>query len=89
MNMRHEKTIICLMITRQIFDLMTGVLVANISFETPIHSVAVDPAELRLFSGGENGVIYETKLHEKPSSSSGEVLSRNTLESKATFTGHE
>lgn len=44
---------------------MNGCLLISIVFDTPIWSMATDLNEMILYSGGENGKVYETKLYKQ------------------------
>ena len=48
--------------TCKVYDILSGNLLISISFDEPLWSVVMDPAQNYLFVGGEKGNIYETKL---------------------------
>ena len=47
------------------YDNYSGNLLISISFDEPLWSVTMDPAQNFLFVGGEKGNIYETKLYDE------------------------
>ena len=72
----------------QIYDTASGDQLAVIYFLTPIHSLAMDSLGYFLFAGGQNGIIYETRLHEKEGTS-GELSSRKSKDALPVFIGHK
>ncbi|RWS25503.1 WD repeat-containing protein 18-like protein [Leptotrombidium deliense] len=69
--------------TCKVYEVLSGTLLVSLVFDTPLWSVAMDPAQYFLFIGGDNGNIYETRLYEKPS----QIISRNA-EQGPEFIGH-
>lgn len=67
----------------KLYNVLTGQLLVSVIFETPIHSLAVDPAEMNLFAGGENGKIYQTKLYKEI-----DDFTSTLINSKPEFVGH-
>lgn len=67
----------------QIYDVINGKLLISIVFDTPIYSIAMDLNEMNLYSGGENGKVYETKLYKQ----SAEIVTR-IASSDSVFVGH-
>ena len=65
------------------YNILDGKLIVSIIFETPIYSMAVDPAELNLYAGGENGKIYQTKLYKEI-----DDFTSTLINSKPEFIGH-
>ncbi|CAG2174906.1 unnamed protein product [Oppiella nova] len=68
--------------TCRIYELVSGVLMITIVFDTPLWAVAMDSTQSHLFVGGHDSNIYETKLYEKPSNCS-------QKQNKPQFIGHE
>jgi hypothetical protein len=67
----------------QIYDVMSGNLLISIVFDTPIWSIATDLNEMILYSGGENGKVYETKLYKQNAEIVTQIASTDSV-----FSGH-
>ena len=50
------------------YDVVGKRVTLQLSFPSPLHSVAMDRAKYYLFVGADSGEIYETRLFAKPES---------------------
>jgi pre-rRNA-processing protein IPI3 len=71
--------------TCRIYNTVSGQHLLTYVFDTPLWSLAIDPAQYFLFVGGENGNIYQTNLHEKPAQL---VAQPNNEAVEPMFVGH-
>lgn len=53
-------------------------------FDSPLHSITMDPADYFLFVGAENGNIYEVKMFTNP-----QELELSKTDFEPTYKGHE
>ncbi|KAI1280352.1 WD repeat-containing protein 18 [Halotydeus destructor] len=71
--------------TCRVHELITGNHLFTLVYDTPLWSVALDPAQYFLFVGDENGNIYQTKLFEKRS----QINARPNERNPPTYIGHK